>query len=142
VVERLLDTADPIFGTGWLWQYGRINAAAAMPPVCTPRPRVQLTVVPSGAGRLQVTVTAGTAVAGGQNWLRALRFGLADNGVVDSGSQSGLPGNATITLGPGVRQTTFFVRRVTGGLATTVHVVVVDECGEWPPFVGGGPTAC
>jgi hypothetical protein len=113
-----------------------------MPPVCTPRPRVQLTVVSSGAGRLQVTVTAGTAVAGGQNWLRALRFGLADNGVVDSGSQSGLPGNATITLGPGVRQTTFFVRRVTGGLATTVHVVVVDECGEWPAFVGGGPTAC
>lgn len=141
VVERLLYTADPIAGTGWLWQYGRINAAAAMPPVCSPRPRVQLSVVPGGAGRLQVTVTAGTAVAGGQNWLRALRFGLADNGVVDIGSQTGLPGNATVTLSPGTRQTTFFVRRVTTGLATTVHFVVVDECGEWPTFVGGGPNA-
>ena len=33
------------------------------------------------------------------------------------------------------------VRRLTAGLAATVEAVVTDGCGDWPTFVGGGPTA-
>jgi hypothetical protein len=36
---------------------------------------------------------------------------------------------------------TFHVLRATPGHATTLVFTVVDACGEWPTFVGGGPTA-
>jgi hypothetical protein len=35
----------------------------------------------------------------------------------------------------------FTVRRTTAGQAAQVPFVVVDGCGEWPSFVGGGPNA-
>jgi len=37
-------------------------------------------------------------------------------------------------------QIPFFVRKIGGG-ATTVPIVVVDDCGEWKSFVGGGATS-
>jgi hypothetical protein len=33
------------------------------------------------------------------------------------------------------------VERVTPGLSTTVPLSVIDSCGEWPTFVGGGADA-
>jgi hypothetical protein len=33
------------------------------------------------------------------------------------------------------------VTRVAPGQATTIPLTVVDECGAWPTFVGGGPSA-
>ena len=33
------------------------------------------------------------------------------------------------------------VERIEPGEATTVPFVVVDDCGEWPTFVGGGTSA-
>jgi hypothetical protein len=33
------------------------------------------------------------------------------------------------------------VSRVTAGQATTIPLIVVDGCGEWPTFVGGGASA-
>jgi hypothetical protein len=41
----------------------------------------------------------------------------------------------------GVAGTTLTVERLTPGQATTVPLTMVDACGEWPTFVGGGPTA-
>ena len=35
----------------------------------------------------------------------------------------------------------FTVRRQTAGQSVTVPIVVVDLCGSWQTFVGGGPAA-
>jgi hypothetical protein len=34
----------------------------------------------------------------------------------------------------------FYVRRVGSGTAGTVPFVVTDNCGDWPTFVGRGPS--
>jgi hypothetical protein len=44
-----------------------------------------------------------------------------------------LPGNVTVA--------DFTVERVTPGQPTTVPLTVVDGCGEWKTFVGGGSGA-
>jgi thermitase len=56
VINRIMATADPVAGTGTLWQSGRINAAAAVspaPPVIT---AISPTSGPPGGGT-QVTLT-------------------------------------------------------------------------------------
>jgi hypothetical protein len=109
-------------------------------PICTPRPPVTVTVAPSAGNTLQVTVTA----SGSGNTLQTLRFGeprLSNNELVDVGGVSGRSGAFVVTLAPGTTSTTFTVRRALAGQSTTVHFTVVDGCGAWPTFVGGGPSA-
>jgi hypothetical protein len=50
-------------------------------------------------------------------------------------------GSFTLPLPDRPASTTFWVRRATDGRATSLPLVVVDDCGTWPTFVGGGPTA-
>jgi hypothetical protein len=33
------------------------------------------------------------------------------------------------------------LHRVTSGAASTAELTVTDGCGDWPTFVGGGPSA-
>lgn len=107
-------------------------------PRCAPRPAVQVAAVPNGVGGLQVTVSSDpTAHAP----LQALRFGATTNALLDVGDQTGLTGNAMVSLPAGSQQSTFMVRRAVPAQATTVSVTVVDACGEWPTIVGGGPNA-
>ena len=47
----------------------------------------------------------------------------------------------TVNYPPGTRQATFYVARLTAGQVSTVSVDVIDGCGAWPTFVGGGPSA-
>jgi hypothetical protein len=42
---------------------------------------------------------------------------------------------------PGTVEVTFTVERVTAGQPTTVFLAVVDGCGTWKTFVGGGTGA-
>lgn len=112
-----------------------------IPTSCSPRPNVNVSTSPGSAGSLQVTVAVGKPPTGPNNRLHALKFGAATNGVIDIQSQVGVPGNFTVNLPPATAQASFTVRRVTPGVATTVQVVVVDDCGDWPTFVGGGPSA-
>jgi hypothetical protein len=90
----------------------------------------------SGDGRLLVTVAA----SGANTWLTALRFTQTPNALVDLPGQSGRTGSFTVGLPDGTTSTQFWVRRASAG-AATVRLVVVDRCGEWPTFVGGGPGA-
>jgi hypothetical protein len=53
----------------------------------------------------------------------------------------GATGDFEVPLNPSTQQTTFVVRRATNGIATHVNLVVVDDCGNWPTFVGGGASA-
>jgi hypothetical protein len=82
-----------------------------------------------------------TVAAGGNAALQALRFGTATNALIDAGDRVGGSGSFAVALPPGTRQTTFSVWRATAGQATTVNLVALDSCGEWPALVGGGATA-
>jgi hypothetical protein len=108
---------------------------------CAPRPNVVISTVKQAPGTLQVTLTAGTSSILTSNALRQVQFGVAANARIDAGGQVGRPGSFTVSLPSSARQFTFTVRRATEGAATTVPLTVVDACGNWSSFVGGGPTA-
>jgi predicted outer membrane repeat protein len=106
---------------------------------CAPRPIVRTAPVVSG-GALQVTVTATAATGLPSNRLVELRFGSARNARVTIGGQT-QSGSFTYPVTGNVSELTFTVTRATPGQPTTVPLVVVDDCGEWPTFVGGGSAA-
>ncbi|MFN8633784.1 MAG: S8 family peptidase [Chloroflexota bacterium] len=163
VISRLFSTADRVAGTGNYWVYGRVNAAAAVgggavsptptpsptpsptpPPAtvsCNPRPKISVTSARSAPGVLTVTVTAGTA-SQGTNRLQQLRFGAGSNAVVQSAdSGNGQSGSFTISLPNTPSTYSFTIRRSSPGATVTVPLTVVDSCGDWSTFVGGGPNA-
>lgn len=115
-----------------------------MPIPCAPRPQVGVSALPDTPGRLRVTVTANTNANTPSNALGSLRFGdprAMDNALIDiPGGPTGMSTAFTHTLPASTTSFQFFVRRAAGG-ATTAFVVVVDGCGDWPTFVGGGPSA-
>lgn len=122
---------------------GRVGPPEGAPPVgvaCDPRPPVGIAVVPNGDGSLRVTVSAGTSATTRTNTLHELRFGAATNARIDAGTLSGAPGNVSLALPDDTRETTFTVRRAVAGQAVTVPLTVLDDCGEWPTFVGRGPS--
>jgi hypothetical protein len=97
-------------------------------------------VTRAGTGRLDVTVTAGVGSGAASNSLHALRFGTPTNATVDLAGQT-VSGNTRVTLSAGGRQARFSVQQTRPGQAATVPVVVEDDCGDWPTFVGGGAAA-
>jgi hypothetical protein len=107
---------------------------------CAPRPPARVDVTRAGTGRLDVTVTAGVGSGAASNSLHALRFGTPTNATVELAGQT-VSGNARVTLSAGGRQARFSVQQTRPGQAATVPVVVEDDCGDWPTFVGGGAAA-
>jgi hypothetical protein len=67
-----------------------------------------------------------------------LKFGRADNGVVEINGQSRPLGNFSVSLAPGAQQVAFTIRRQTAGRPVTVPLIVVGDWGEWRTFVGDG----
>src|SRR5262249_20496362 len=113
-----------------------------VPPICNPRPQVGVAAVGNGSGGLLGTSAADTHPGSPTNPVLQLQFGAATNALIDiPGGPIGQSGNFTVTLPAGTTQTSFTVRRATTGQASTVPLTVVDGCGPWPTFVGGGPTA-
>lgn len=106
---------------------------SAYAATCTPRSPVHLAVTQSG-GRLQVTITAGS---GG---VQQLRFGTATNALIDAGTVIGSAGGFNVAFPAHPASVAFSVRQAQDG-AVTVPVVVVDDCGDWPTFVGGGASS-
>jgi hypothetical protein len=111
-------------------------------PKCATRPPVHVTVVNGGANRLQVTVTAGTSAAVPNNRLARLQFGTGDNSSVDIvGGQANVTNSLDLGL-PSVPSVSFSLRRANPSIGNAVvPLIVTDDCGPWPTFVGGGPTA-
>jgi hypothetical protein len=87
-----------------------------------------------------VIVTARDAACAPNNRLNSLHFTRTDNATVDVGSIVGATGDFTVSV-PSGGQATFFVNRASAGAAATVQFVANDGCGNWPSFVGGGPSA-
>jgi hypothetical protein len=114
------------------------STATAIPtPVvnCNPRPSVTVNVQPAGTGTLQVTL-----LPGANGWINQVQIGAATNARIDIGGLTGVTGNQVITLPPATTSLIFQVHQLGAG-STTVPLTVVDTCGAWPTFVGGGANA-
>jgi hypothetical protein len=106
---------------------------------CTPRPRIQTNLTPGGTS-LQVHVEATPLNTQQNNPLHELRFGPLQNPKVTLNGQS-VASDQTVTIAPNTHAVDFTVERMTPGQATTVPFTVLDGCGLWPTFVGGGTSA-
>ena len=102
---------------------------------CQPRPPVWINSSSAGAGRLNVTVTAGSGT------LQSLAFAGGGNAQVEIDGQTRQP-PFTYPVPAGIAQKSFGVVR-TGGVGTpmTLSFTVTDGCGPWSTFVGGGGAA-
>jgi len=109
------------------------------PTACVPTPRVQTNPAPGG-GKLQVHVGSTPLNSGQANPLKELRFGTLQNARVSLNGQTVSSGQ-TVTVPAGATGVDFTVERIKPGEATTVPFTVVDNCGEWQTFVGGGTSA-
>jgi hypothetical protein len=111
------------------------------PPTAPPGSNVGVSVVPSGAGRLQASISARIPGCAPNPQLQSLRFEAGTNVAVDiDGQVRGVP--FTVPLPAGTTQKSFAIIQLTAGQAATVsRLVAVDSCGEWVTFVGGGPQA-
>ena len=109
-------------------------------PSCQPRPPVRVTTAPGNPGFLFVTVAASSGPGAPINLLRQIQFGPTTNAVVDAGSGP-RSGGFAVNLPPNTQQMTFHLQRTMPGVGATVPLTVVDACGGWQTFVGGGPAA-
>jgi hypothetical protein len=91
-------------------------------------------------GRLQVTVTATANPGQATNTVQSIRFGPSNGAEVEIQGRPASGAAFTIDLPAGATQTTFTVHRTVGGPVQTPFTVV-DGCGEWKTFVGGGPSS-
>jgi hypothetical protein len=106
---------------------------------CAPRPQIVSTIIPRiGTLRIQIRSTQLNTQEG--NALQRLRFGTLANAIVTFNGES-IASGQTVTLPPHTQTAEFVMRRAVRGRAATVQVTVVDGCGEWTTFVGGGPSA-
>jgi hypothetical protein len=117
---------------------GVTDAVAA---ACAPRPPVGLSVTPHDAERLRVTISAGLSPTSPANRLRELRFSPQSASLFDFGTAPWSVANGVVRLTDGPATVTFLIRRPAGAAALTIPLTVVDDCGAWPTFVGGGPGA-
>ena len=108
---------------------------------CSPRPAFAVQAVPASRGELRVTVTAGTPAGAAGNTVRAIRLGTSANARVDLTGRGLVADGQLVQLAASTRQATLVVRRTTPGVATTVPLILTDDCGEWQTLVGGGPAA-
>lgn len=114
-------------------------------PSCNPRPPVSVATRAGAPGTLEVTVAVTRSPAAPNNTIRQLVFGPAANAIVEIGGQSRPGGSFAAPIPAGTQQVTFVVRRPSVNTSpqpgTTAPFTVVDDCGEWRSFVGGGPSA-
>jgi uncharacterized repeat protein (TIGR01451 family) len=133
---------DPALGNNSASQSTTVTAVPPGQNDCSAPAKPQIVVTRNGGQSLRVVVTAGTNATLRTNSLVELRFGNATNALIDiPGGQTGLTGNVTVPVPAGASQTSFIVRRLSSNGAATVSLTVVDLCGTYPTFVGGGPSA-
>jgi hypothetical protein len=110
-----------------------------------PRADVGVGVAPQPATQtLQATITARETGCIANNRLLSLRFTRLTNATVDVPTSpvtivTTTP--TTVALPSQPPSVVLTVHRVTAGQSSTAELMVTDSCGEWPTFVGGGPSA-
>jgi hypothetical protein len=106
---------------------------------CTPRPKVQTTPA-TGGGKLLVHVEATPLNTHQSNAVQRITFGTLQNARVTLDGQP-MTSDQAFTVQGSSSVIDFTVERAAPGQATTVPFTVVDGCGEWKTFVGGGAGA-
>jgi hypothetical protein len=113
-----------------------------------PRPAVGVALTPVASSHtLQTTLTARDAACNGNtqnNQLLSLRFTRLANATVDVATApvtTVTTAPTTVPLPAHPASIVVTVHRITDGQPTTVELVVTDGCGDWPTFIGGGPSA-
>jgi hypothetical protein len=109
------------------------------PTQCAPRPKV-VTSPAAGGGKLQVHVESTPSGTQRNNVLQGVTVTRLDNARVTIAGQPMAEGQS-FTLPANAVATDLTIERVATGQATTVQITVVDSCGEWKTFVGGGAGA-
>jgi hypothetical protein len=117
---------------------GAAPPGASLTPSCNPRPPVRVQLEKSNG-----TLLATVETTGANNGFRAVHFDSFATAIVDTGDRQGqvAPFEVSISAGREPTSRQFTVRRAPGALTATVRLVVVDGCGEWSTFVGGGAGA-
>jgi len=106
---------------------------------CSPRPSVVSSVAPNGSG-LNVHIEPAPYNTQRPNLLQQVRFGTFQNATVTVNGQP-IASGQVLTLPASTLALDLTVSRATPGQPTTVPFTIVDGCGEWPTFVGGGTGA-
>jgi hypothetical protein len=127
---------DPLGG----YALASTTVTVVAPAQCSPRPRVSVTTARVGTGQLQAVITAQTLSATPSNVLQRIAVTRIDNVTVTLNGGPVASGD-TVILPAGTSQATLLVQRQDPGAYSTVAFTVVDTCGSWPSFVGGGPGA-
>jgi calcineurin-like phosphoesterase family protein len=99
---------------------------------CSPRSPIVARVDPQSDGTLVATITAG---AGN---LSAVTFGATNAVFLNGGT---VVPSANTAYAVGAPLITFVFASAGAGTAVTVPLTAYDDCGAWPTFVGGGPSA-
>jgi hypothetical protein len=110
-------------------------------PSCSPRPAVSMTSQRGAPGTLNVTVSVTRSAAAPTNEITQLQFGPAQNASVQISGQTRPGGSFNQAFPAGTQTVSFTVRRLVNNQPSTVPFSVVDDCGAWQTFVGGGPAA-
>jgi hypothetical protein len=110
---------------------------------CAPRPNVRVTTARGQqAGQLQVTVAANDLPPVSGNTVQVVAFDRLDNGAVTiPNGPAGASQPFSYTLPSPTTTFTFTVNRDASNAYTTVRLRIIDACGAWPTFVGGGSTS-
>jgi hypothetical protein len=106
---------------------------------CNPRPRVHVSVVKIGGGKLRATVLV-TTNPNTQNEIQTITWTKVDTVTVAlDGGGPVQQGNVSTFGTPLTQSASFVITRTPGASSGTVRLTVTDGCGAWPTFVGGGP---
>ena len=118
-----------------------VGAAPPRPPAsCAPRPRVAVNVTRAAAGQLAVRVVATSGRGAPDNRVHSIQFAVPANAIIDVAGQPSRSGEFAIDFPSLPAEVPFTLRRTAPG-PITVRLIVIDDCNEWPTFVGGGESA-
>ncbi|MCC7370861.1 MAG: hypothetical protein IT306_20780 [Chloroflexi bacterium] len=109
-------------------------------PMCLPRPSLAVLTQPvSGQnGRLKVTIETTNSVGVPDNSLHALRIVTLSNASIEVQGDTYRSAGPTVEIDEGSESLHFYVQRVQNSQAFSATLGIVDDCGEWQTFVGGG----
>lgn len=105
---------------------GAVESHTPFQVMCSPRPRVVVATANNGDGRLRINLST----TGANNAFRRIQVSQNANGIV-----------TPVPPFVGTSQSELLVARQTPGVARTVSLSIIDACGIWQTFVGGGPGA-
>ena len=110
-------------------------------PLCLPRPSliVQTQPVSGHNGRLKVTIETTNTPGVPDNTLNGLRVVTLTNASLEVRGETIRTAGGTAEFDEGSEAIHFFVQRVQNNQAFAATIAIIDDCGDWQTFVGGGP---